>query len=333
MAGKEDGWTTLAQVNGRIKYYEWPVLNLEIMGSVATLRVNGFTQVRYDFGVPVSGGLVGLGSQNGQAIFEQVKVEPCARAEFEFVELVGTTAEPVDLAGWKLAGTAEYLFPPNATVAADAPLVVVSFDPANTTMADSFRKLFGVPEAVPLIGPFFKNLGHDGSRVQLMKPGDGAVAPTGFVLVDQVVYYDVAPWPAAANGMGASLQRRTTSAFGDFAVSWRAQSPTPGLTTFVQLGDLDWDGAVDADDVDDFVLGLSNPAAYERRHTVAATVAGDIDLDGDLDLDDIDDFVALLAAGGAGAATAGPLEFTSVSARGLSSTAARGALRGGGAGD
>jgi len=60
------------------------------------------------------------------------------------------------------------------------------------------------------------------------------------------------------------------------------------------LGDMDVDGDVDFDDIDDFVLALSNPAAYFTQYGVAREVHGDTDQDGDMDFDDIDDFVALL---------------------------------------
>jgi hypothetical protein len=63
------------------------------------------------------------------------------------------------------------------------------------------------------------------------------------------------------------------------------------------LGDSDCDGDVDFDDIDDFVLGLNNPQAYEDIFGVPPELKGDIDGDGDLDFDDIDDFVGILSGG------------------------------------
>lgn len=60
------------------------------------------------------------------------------------------------------------------------------------------------------------------------------------------------------------------------------------------LGDMDCDGDVDFDDIDDFVLGLTNPQGYENQFGVPPATKGDTDEDGDLDFDDIDDFVAIL---------------------------------------
>jgi hypothetical protein len=66
----------------------------------------------------------------------------------------------------------------------------------------------------------------------------------------------------------------------------------------VQLrGDMNFDGAVDMDDIDDFVLGLNDPAAYEAQYGAPPSANGDIDGDGDQDFDDIDKFVGLLNSG------------------------------------
>ncbi len=44
---------------------------------------------------------------------------------------------------------------------------------------------------------------------------------------------------------------------------------------------MDLDGDVDWDDVDDFVLGLSDALAYESIHGLPPAVHGDMDQDGD----------------------------------------------------
>ena len=59
-------------------------------------------------------------------------------------------------------------------------------------------------------------------------------------------------------------------------------------------GDMNFDGNVDMDDIEGFVLGLNDPIAYEARYGAPPRFAGDMDADGDQDFDDIDDFVALL---------------------------------------
>jgi hypothetical protein len=60
------------------------------------------------------------------------------------------------------------------------------------------------------------------------------------------------------------------------------------------LADMDRDSDVDFDDIDDFVLGLTNPEGYANLRGAAPQTIGDTDADGDLDFDDIDDFVRIL---------------------------------------
>lgn len=59
-------------------------------------------------------------------------------------------------------------------------------------------------------------------------------------------------------------------------------------------GDMDCDGDVDFDDIEFFVLGLTNPTAYETAMGLSAAMKGDIDDNGKLDFDDIPGFVNLL---------------------------------------
>lgn len=63
-----------------------------------------------------------------------------------------------------------------------------------------------------------------------------------------------------------------------------------------QLGDLNCDGTVDFDDIEAFVLGLTDRADYETQFGVPATLKGDLNEDGRFDFDDIDPFVNLLSA-------------------------------------
>ncbi len=62
-------------------------------------------------------------------------------------------------------------------------------------------------------------------------------------------------------------------------------------------GDMDCDGDIDFDDIDDFVLGLNNPSDYEAMFGVPPSFKGDTDGDGDQDFDDIQGFVDILQPG------------------------------------
>ena len=61
-------------------------------------------------------------------------------------------------------------------------------------------------------------------------------------------------------------------------------------------GDLNCDDEVSFDDINPFVLALSNPAAYRKAYPDCELLLGDINCDGKLDFDDINPFVALLSA-------------------------------------
>lgn len=246
-------------------------------------------------------GATNSGPRRGEVVLSEVYYNPPesagSRQDFEFVELLNVTETPVSLAGWQIAGGIDFQFPDGTRIEVGQPAVVVGFDPDDDTTAESFRLFFGIDQAVPILGPYTGDLDNDGEAVRLVRPLHSADVRTGKVLVDRAVYDDRPPWATSADGIGPSLNRRSADAFGDFATSWIAQDPTPGSILFtLRLGDMDGNGKVDQEDVDDFVLALRSPSAYQAEHGVPATLRGDLDQDGDIDFDDIDELVALLAA-------------------------------------
>jgi agmatine deiminase len=62
----------------------------------------------------------------------------------------------------------------------------------------------------------------------------------------------------------------------------------------ITLGDLNCDGAVNAFDIDPFVLALTDPSAYATQYPDCYIMNGDINLDGSVNAFDIDPFVNLL---------------------------------------
>jgi hypothetical protein len=67
------------------------------------------------------------------------------------------------------------------------------------------------------------------------------------------------------------------------------------LDTGGRPGDMDLNGFVDFDDIDDFGLALNDPALYQATFTVPGSLHGDADGDGDLDVDDIDEMIAIFS--------------------------------------
>ncbi len=62
-------------------------------------------------------------------------------------------------------------------------------------------------------------------------------------------------------------------------------------------GDLNCDGVIDFEDINPFVLALSDPVGYQAAYPNCDIHNGDCDHDGDVDFDDINAFVALLSGG------------------------------------
>ncbi len=69
------------------------------------------------------------------------------------------------------------------------------------------------------------------------------------------------------------------------------------VVTYWLRGDLNCDGVVDFDDINPFVLALSNPAAYQTLYPHCSTLNGDCNANNVVNFDDINPFVAILAGG------------------------------------
>ncbi len=76
---------------------------------------------------------------------------------------------------------------------------------------------------------------------------------------------------------------------------WGIDTIEYGVVFVLHPGDLDCDGDVDFDDINPFVLALSDPAGYAAAYPECNILNGDCDEDGDVDFDDINPFVALLS--------------------------------------
>jgi hypothetical protein len=156
----------------------------------------------------------------------------------EFVELLNISASPVSLFHtnhatntWRLTKGVDFDFPTNVIMPAGGYLLVVNFNPAtDTNQLALFRAKFGVSPAIPVYGPLGGKLDNSGETVKLSRPdvpNPGTGLPP-FIEVDRVEYRDSAPWTAAADGFGASLQRIIVGDFGNDPTNWLAALPTPG---------------------------------------------------------------------------------------------------------
>lgn len=155
----------------------------------------------------------------------------------EYVEIHNVSGSAVDLwtdAGpWRLDGGTAYTFPSNTTLTADGYLVLVPFDPTNTVEVSTFLTAYGLTnDEVRLLGPYSGKLANRGERVALERPQapDEPGNPVSWVIVDEVIYFDQAPWPAGTDASGYPLQRNLGWHSGNDPDNWKAGfAASPGL--------------------------------------------------------------------------------------------------------
>lgn len=103
-------------------------------------------------------------------------------------------------------------------------------------------------------------------------------------------------WTQNINGSTRSYEfiRGGNNGGGDLFAMLRSGCSLVLADGTVLPGDLNCDGVVNFDDINPFVLALSNPAAYGQQFPNCNILAGDINGDGRVDFADINPFVALL---------------------------------------
>lgn len=128
----------------------------------------------------------------------------------EWVEILNDGPTSVDLTGWQLAGGIGFTFesvtlPPNALL-----LVLRSVD--NGLPA-------GTPVGTAAVGPWAGSLSNKPETIQLLDRCGNTV--------DEMAYFSGgALWPEAANGGGATLERRHSTSPGRWSESWAAGLPS-----------------------------------------------------------------------------------------------------------
>ena len=99
-------------------------------------------------------------------------------------------------------------------------------------------------------------------------------------------YGPLSPWPCLLNHMLGTFGAATPGSGTDSAF-FRYQGQAPG--------DLNCDGMIDFDDINPFVLALTDPAGYAANYPQCDIRGADANFDGRVDFDDINPFVALIS--------------------------------------
>ncbi len=222
---------------------------------------------------------VTLGRQNadprvGPIVISEIHYHPAAPSpaalqldpsiteqDLEFIEIHNPTATATALDQWQLRGGIEYNFSAEVTLAAGETIVVVSFDadaPGNASRAAAFRAEYGIASTIRLLGSYVGRLDNQGEVLQLRRPDSVPQDDPTWIprlLEDEVLYNNIAPWPANANGNGKSLTRVSVHAYGNAPQNWIGATPTPGTAGY-QIGDLTGDGVIDIQDIDRLSIAI-----------------------------------------------------------------------------
>ncbi|MDB4766278.1 lamin tail domain-containing protein [bacterium] len=163
-------------------------------------------------------------------------IDPTLTADdLEFIEITNPTGAIIDLTDWRIRGEVDFDFGAGLSLAAGASIVVVSFDPSdslNASKTSAFRSAYGISNTTYLVGGFDGGLSNSSGRISLQQPDAPDMIEVSRVVVDEVVYDDLAPWNDA-DGSGDSLTRKSAFANANYSSSWEAVSPTPGVSDLV----------------------------------------------------------------------------------------------------
>ncbi len=174
---------------------------------------------------PTPGATNGRSPVHAEIVINEIMYHPSADENdelYEYIELHNTGGTAVGLGGWTMGDGFGYSFPPSASIL-PGDYLVLAHDPASVTNRYGISGVWG---------PFTSGkLSDGGERVALMDALGN--------VVDQVRYDDTYPWPAAADGSGASLELVHPSLDNAAPTAWRASradiapTGTPGAVNSV----------------------------------------------------------------------------------------------------
>jgi hypothetical protein len=158
----------------------------------------------------------------------------------EFIELHNPTQSDIpfwtDAGSWQIDGDVDYTFPDSTILSAGQRVLVVPFDPLDTTLKDAFTAHYNLAEAVDMFGPFDGKLSNQGGRITLEKPQapDAVDEDLSWIIVDELFFAESSPWASSADGLGYSLHRTSVGSSAANPASWSDGAPSPGTGSVVQ---------------------------------------------------------------------------------------------------
>ncbi len=174
----------------------------------------------------------------------------------EYIEIHNPTTADVSLDNWRIRGGVDLDFDTGLMLPAGGTMLVVTFDPEDLDNAGrlaAFRTHYRIDDQIAMTGGFAGQLSNAGERIELQRPDQPPAGQPEFIprlSEDEVIYDNLAPWPALI--MGQSLQRRAPVFYGSQETSWTANAASPGSVDYAGgvLGDFTGDGQVTSRDLD-----------------------------------------------------------------------------------
>lgn len=155
----------------------------------------------------------------------EIHYNPDGSDDFQFVELLNSGSNVVDLTGSRLAGAVDFLFPNNFTLAPGAFAVVVEDAASFAARYQTTNSPYYFPN-IRVAGEWIGKLAQNGERVSLQI--------SNLVEVLGVSYDSGGEWPSRADGRGSSLEIRNLpavptnfalrAAFVDEGLNWKSSS-------------------------------------------------------------------------------------------------------------
>ena len=149
--------------------------------------------------------------------------------DLEYLEIYNTTAQPVDLTGWRTRKGLDFDFVPASNLGPNEALVIVSFDPNDPVKLADFRDHYGIGPEVQIVGGHTDRLSDIGERIQLQRPDDPPADDPLYIphpIEDEVNYENT--WYPTTAGSGQSLNRLAVNLWGNDPASWAPLAPSPG---------------------------------------------------------------------------------------------------------
>ena len=257
---------------------------------------SGFSLSRYP-----DGGDYWYETSTSRDLTNAVPAPVCVISEFmyhpetgdkEFIELKNLTSAPLSLwdgdptvqHGWRLDGGISFEFGAEDAIAPNGFLLVVGFNPNETNLA-AFNSRYGATLTDgQVVGPYFGDLDNHTERIALERPqaSDDPLSPgdLSWIILDEAIYFDQAPWPYDTDGTGQSAQRKELTVSGNAPDNWQAKTPTPGY--WVSRTDFSGNGTMGLEDLIIFSqawLSETGDINWNNACDISSPVDGVINLD------------------------------------------------------